>query len=83
VYTGGRQRESLVDLQADPGEMNDLATNAQYRPVLLEHRELLARFGREHQDPLVPALLAGDVGPIPFKAEAAPAEPAKTRKKRK
>ncbi len=71
VYTRGRQRESLVDLQADPGELNDLATDPQYRPVLLEHRALLARFGREQNDPLVAALLADDVKPMPFGPETA------------
>lgn len=80
VYTRGRQRESLVDLRTDPGEMNDLATNPQFRPVLLEHRELLARFGQEHADPLVAELLADNVKPIPFAAADFPPKPSKTRK---
>ncbi len=66
VYGHGSQRESLVDLQADPGEMSDLATNPKFRQVLLEHRELLARFGQEHNDPLVRELLADNVKPIPW-----------------
>jgi arylsulfatase A-like enzyme len=70
IYSRGQQRESLVDLQADPGEMNDLASNPEYRKVLLEHRALLARFGAEHRDPLVAKLLADDVKPIPFTAPA-------------
>lgn len=83
VYTHGRQRESLVDLQADPGEMNDLAANPQYRPVLLQHRELLARFGRDYNDPLVAGLLADNVKPNPFLAGAVAAEPAKVKKRKK
>ncbi len=71
VYSRGNQRESLVDLQADPGEMNDLATNSSYHDVLLEHRRLLARFGEEHHDPLVAKLLADGVKPIPFPTVAA------------
>jgi arylsulfatase A-like enzyme len=70
IYSNGRQRESLVDLQADPGEMNDLATDPKYREILLQHRELLARFGREQNDPLVAELLADDVKPVPFTATA-------------
>lgn len=70
VYEHGQQRESLVDLQADPGEMVNLATNPKQREVLLRHRELLARFGREHHDPLVAKLLADDVKPAPFPANA-------------
>lgn len=72
VYSRGNRRESLVDLQADPGEMFDLATDPRYRDVLLHHRELLARFGKEHNDPLVTGLLADNVKPIPFAAEDSP-----------
>jgi choline-sulfatase len=68
IYSRGRQRESLVDLQADPGEANDLATAPEYRKVLLEHRALLARFGAEQNDSLVAELLADNVKPIPFTA---------------
>jgi len=82
VYSHGQQRESLIDLEADPGEMNDLATDPQYRPVLLQHRELLARFGRDQGDSLVGRLLADGVKPIPFAATAAPAQPVKSRKKK-
>ncbi len=70
LYSRGTRRESLVDLQADPGEMNDLAADPNYRPILLSHRELLARFGRDHKDPLVAELLADNVKPIPFTSEA-------------
>jgi hypothetical protein len=46
--------------------MNDLATDPEYRTVLLEHRALLAKFAKEHKDPLAAELLANDVGPRPF-----------------
>jgi arylsulfatase A-like enzyme len=67
IYSRGVRRESLVDLQVDPGETNDLAADPQYREVLLAHRELLRRWGREHHDPLVAELLADNVKPIPFR----------------
>ena len=66
VYNRGRQRESLVDLEADPGETKDLATDSRYRDVLASHRELLKRFGREMNDPLVGELLADPGKPMPF-----------------
>jgi arylsulfatase A-like enzyme len=69
VFSRGQQRESLVDMQVDPGEMTNLATDPKYRDVLLQHRELLARFGKEHNDRLVPELLANNVKPIAFTAE--------------
>ena len=82
VYSQGRQRESLVDLQTDPGETKDLAQNPAYRQVLLEHRALLARFAREHNDPLAASLLADDVAPRPFTAGAVQDSDGKTGKKR-
>jgi arylsulfatase A-like enzyme len=69
VYSRGRQRESLVDLQADPGEMKDLARDPSHRQTLLEHRGLLMTFAKEHNDPLAASLLANDVSPQPFTAE--------------
>jgi arylsulfatase A-like enzyme len=81
VYSRGNQRESLADLQNDPGELKDLATNPDYRKVLLEHRALLAKFGQELNDPLVAEILANNVQPLPFTAEAA--APAKLEKKKK
>lgn len=74
VYSRGQQRESLIDMQADPGEMNNLALDPDYRSVILEHRALLARFGEENKDPLVTDLLADHVKPIPFAASPAPAK---------
>jgi arylsulfatase A-like enzyme len=74
AYSRGTRRESLVDMASDPGETTDLAGDPKYRDVLLEHREILTRFGREHNDPLVAELLADDVKPIPF-APAASQKP--------
>lgn len=66
VYNRGGQRESLVDLRNDPGEMINLARDPSYRDELLRHRALLARFGREQGDALVAQCLADDVKPVPF-----------------
>ncbi len=66
VYAHGERRESLVDLATDPGETANLARDPAYRTVLLEHRERLRQFGREHRDPLVATLLADDVKARPF-----------------
>ena len=66
VYGCGQRRESLVDMQADPGETVNLAPEPACRDVLLRHRALLAQFGKEHHDPLVDQFLADDVKPITF-----------------
>lgn len=71
LYSRGQRRESLVDMETDPGEMIDLAADPHYREVLLQHREMLARFGSEQGDSLAAELLANDVGPVPFAAAAA------------
>jgi len=86
VFSRGQRRESLVDMQADPGESVNLAPDPQYREVLLQHRELLARFGQEQNDALVAELLADNVKPIPFSNEPAPsrkAAPASRKRKQK
>jgi arylsulfatase A-like enzyme len=72
VYVHGEQRESLVDLINDPGEMVDLARDPGYRTVLLEHRERLRRFGRTHGDSLVETLLDQDVAPRAFERITTP-----------
>lgn len=66
VYEYGMARESLIDLESDPGEMHDLARNPAYRGVLDEHRARLRAFARQHADPLAEALLADGVAPRPF-----------------
>jgi choline-sulfatase len=68
VYSRGERRESLVDMEGDPGETKNLAGDPAFRKTLLEHRELLTKFGKEQNDPLVARLLADDVKPIPFTA---------------
>lgn len=80
IYSHGTRRESLIDLENDPGETNDLAADPKYRDVILKHRELLAQFGKEHNDPLVAQLLADDVKPIPF-TDDAPERPKRKREK--
>jgi arylsulfatase A-like enzyme len=55
VYSEGKQRESLVDLEKDPGEMTNLAGEPRFRKVLLEHRAMLAEWCAKTRDtfPLV------------------------------
>jgi len=74
LFSHGTQRESLIDMAADPGEMRNLAADPAHRDALLEHRDRLARYARDHDDRRVAPLLADDVKPIPFPA-APPAEP--------
>ncbi len=50
VYTVGDNRESLVDMQDDPGEMVNLASEAEYRKTLLEHRQFLQQWIEESGD---------------------------------
>lgn len=83
VFSRGQQRESLVDMQADPGETTDLATDPKYREVLLQHREVLSRFGREQHDLLVTTLLADNVKPIPFSTDTPTTEARRKAKKQK
>ena len=84
LYGRGVRRESLVDLQADPGEMNDLATDPKYREVLLQHRQMLAEFAAEQKDSVAAEMLADNVKPRPFEpGSPAPPKPAKKKGKAK
>ena len=58
------------------------ATDPDLRAILLQHRELLARFGREHHDPLVAEMLADHVKPVPFTAEDSAPKAAAPRQKK-
>ena len=50
VYTEGAIRESLVDMQNDPGEMKNLASLPEYKNALIEHRRYLDRWIEESGD---------------------------------
>ena len=50
VFNGGRRPEQLFDIDHDPGEMRNLASDAAFKTVLREHRELLAKWVAETAD---------------------------------
>ena len=50
-YPLGRYREQLVNLEADPGEMVNLAVDANHKGVLDEHRQRLLNWCEETKDP--------------------------------
>src|SRR5207244_610364 len=72
VYSFGERRESLVDLEKDPGELNDLARDPVYRDVLLTHRERLRAFAAESHDAAAAAMIVDDVAPQPFPVVTGP-----------
>jgi arylsulfatase A-like enzyme len=43
-YSEGRNREQLFDIDEDPGEMNNLVADPDYRELLQEHRNLLREY---------------------------------------
>jgi len=50
IYDSGRDREQLIDLKRDPGEMKNLAEVEDYRDVLDTHRQLLRRWVKRTGD---------------------------------
>ena len=63
VYDRGRYREQLFDLEADPGELVDLSTDADHSDVLMRHRELLLEWCLDSGDRFaVPNGLSGVPG---------------------
>ena len=51
VYDFGDRRESLVDMEKDPGEMVNLAGKKEHKEELERHRRYLAEWCRENKDP--------------------------------
>ena len=66
VYVHGENRESLVDLEKDPGETANLARDPAHRETLLAMRERLRKWGVENRDPLVAEMIDDDVKPREF-----------------
>ena len=50
IYSQGTQRETLFDLKNDSGEMINLATNPEYKSILMEYRKRLADWCEKYKD---------------------------------
>jgi choline-sulfatase len=57
LYSEGEQRESLVDMEKDPGEMVNLAGKSDFAGVLKQHRVFLKEFAEQHGDDTALAML--------------------------
>lgn len=56
AYSNGKQRESLVDLDKDPGEMTNLAVDPKFAKILADNRANLSAWCKSVNDPFpVPA----------------------------
>ncbi len=53
IFDHGKLNESLVDMEADPGEMKNLARQDRYRDVLEQHRKYFAEWCRATNDDFV------------------------------
>jgi hypothetical protein len=52
VYEHGERREMLIDLNRDPGEMNNLAGSPEHMDELNHHRRLLVNWVERNGDTL-------------------------------
>lgn len=50
AYDQGQRREQLIDMEADPGEMENLVDRPELAEVVQQHRDYLAQWGRRTQD---------------------------------
>ena len=57
LYSEGKRRESLVDMETDPGEMVNQAENPEFEPVLKQHRAYLKEFAEGYNDDVALAML--------------------------
>lgn len=53
VFDRGELKEQLVDMNRDPGEMENLALDPEYRAILQSHRQLLQEWIQETDDSFV------------------------------
>ncbi len=51
VYSEGSRRESLVDLEKDPGEMVNLADDPKLAGIVVSHRQWLSAWCKQYKDP--------------------------------
>jgi len=51
IFDQGKQPEMLIDMKSDPGEMENLVGNPDYKKVLAEHRNLFTQYKKESGDP--------------------------------
>ena len=50
LYSEGQRRESLVDMEKDPGEMVNQADNPDFKDILNRHRAFLKEHAERHND---------------------------------
>ena len=50
LYSEGKRRESLVDMEKDPGEMVNQVDNPDFRAILVRHRAYLREHAERHND---------------------------------
>jgi len=50
AFDDRNSKESLVDMDSDPGEMRNLVDDPKYQDVLVEHRRLLANWSKTSSD---------------------------------
>ncbi|MFZ5832781.1 MAG: sulfatase [Planctomycetota bacterium] len=57
VYADGERREVLTDMEKDPGEMQNLATDPAFAPILTQHRQYLVHWYEGHGETLDPVFV--------------------------
>jgi arylsulfatase A-like enzyme len=57
LYSAGQERESLVDMKTDPGEMMNQAGNPDFKDVLNQQRAYLEEFAEQHGDAVAMEML--------------------------
>jgi len=59
LYSEGQRRESLIDMERDPGEMVNQAGNPGFKSVLIQHRAYLKEHAERHDDKKALEMLQG------------------------
>ena len=50
IFNQGEPRESLIDMDADPGEMNNLINSVDHAVIIQQHRDYLKDYLQKSAD---------------------------------
>jgi len=70
LYSHGKQRQNLIDMKKDPGEMNNLAMDPAHKKILMQHRKHLAEHAEKYKDKTAAEILDKNYTPPPFSTKA-------------
>ena len=83
TFSDPESQESLVDLEKDPGEMQNIVNHPEYKTILREHRQILAEWSKLSGDEEAHKYARNDDGSSSYTPSQEPPVQQKPKRKRK